>query len=288
MSDQSQIPPEPPRGWRGRFVDTLAEAFPSRKDMSRLLLELDESLDKHVGDGGSEEIAVEVHKWAKGEYRLKELVIAACLQKPYSNDLRELAKEFGITDAEIATQKRKKQEQRRQRFLVPIAFAVTALLLVLAVAAWIRGWIGPTRTTFELTGASENWIRVHVTNHGPKASDLAGFRLKFTRLPIEDAPLQIVGTDDATLRLKANSEADVFLHAWELVTKCDPETSSRPPFQKIEKSVAGAGATLGIEVRDAGSSAGKPRPGSQTFSAQRLYKFIEKRVSEYAHPCTEL
>src|SRR5882672_7858630 len=84
-----------------RFRDALIEAFPSWRSLDAMVeFELGKSLERKVGRGPMEEVALELVRWARSESWLDDLLSGALRQNPTSAALRRLAYELSLSSDE--------------------------------------------------------------------------------------------------------------------------------------------------------------------------------------------
>jgi hypothetical protein len=171
---------------------------------------------------------------------------------------------------------KKLRRKRLLRLLWPVA---AALLLIAAVAAYLLR--NPSLT---LDHVDPEKITVHV-NNGWRPVELADFRLKFHKLPIEDAILRKPGAEWGVERLSPFDHPDVVLRPTQLLTKCSQETLSRPPFSEIQFK-SDSSVTLEIDVYKSGSRSEKIEVWSQTLPAKDVPLFLKGKVADYEYPCT--
>lgn len=158
-----------------------------------------------------------------------------------------------------------------QRLPGVITITSAAILLVAVMLL-------PSRTNFEIADANENGVKVHVSNKGPKASQLVGFRLKFKDLPIKDTPMKVAGLGWAQRKIGAFRGADVFLTVDTLAMRLKPATSSPYLYRDIANRIAGDTATIEIDVRESDDPPASPSHRLQSFPARRIDPFIKKKA----------
>jgi hypothetical protein len=78
--------------------DALVSAFPQYNDLkSMLLFELNERLQKHVGQGPMNQVAADLIEWAEAQGKLDALIAGARIQNPGNLALQQFAVEVSLT-----------------------------------------------------------------------------------------------------------------------------------------------------------------------------------------------
>jgi hypothetical protein len=161
---------------------------------------------------------------------------------------------------------------------LPVLIAAAALVVALAAAAYFL-----KDPSIDLVRVDPDKATVHVDN-GWRSTQLSNFRMTFHGIPIENTKLLMPGAEFGVERLSPFGRADVLLRAREFRTKCNPQTSSRPPYGEIARFFPRGSVTLTIDVRRADRSE-PPTVWSKTLPGNEVQSFLKEKVSEYEYPC---
>ncbi|HJQ38522.1 MAG TPA: toll/interleukin-1 receptor domain-containing protein [Thermoanaerobaculia bacterium] len=173
---------------------------------------------------------------------------------------------------------RKRERIKRWRDRLPYLIAAALLLLALAAAAVLL-----KDPSIDLVRVDGDKATVHVRN-GWRPTELSNFRVTFKGIPVEDTRLVMPGAEFGAERLSPFGRADVLLRAREFRTKCNPQTSSRPPYSEIERLFPGSSATFAMDVRRPEQSE-PPAVWSKTLPIKDVMLFLKEKVPEYEYPC---
>jgi len=163
---------------------------------------------------------------------------------------------------------------------VKIAAAAALLALILFARPTIN-YFRPSRTSIQSVRANADAIIVHLRNDGPKSATIAGQRLKFGILPIEDAPLRLDAPASATV---LPGESDVKMTVTTLEPKCGSD-GNRPNNDAIAQRLGRQIVTLEVDVQESNGAPGHPIPKRTPITAADLKPFIGKWVPSRVPPC---
>jgi|SRR5690349_4183548 len=140
----------------------------------------------------------------------------------------------------------------------------------------------PSRTSVDGARANEQAITARIVNTGPKSSTLVGQRLKFGKLPVEDAALWLDNGMSATI--KPFEGRDVRMTAFGLMPKCGADGRYLSKFE-IEPLLGPQIITLEVDVRESDDAPGRPSRRVVAIPAARLKPFVGKKVPSRVRPC---